>query len=267
MLRLPVELEPVVDSYGQGGTLLFLFDHDSALAPVLAESGMLERRLRKLLGSLSTQERMAVGVIGDGSLGRLKESLGLHRAYYSGSGGLEFDLQGVPVRHPQAEHFFDKLEVLASGVEREIAEVRGAWVEKNPLGFSVRCRVPTPEMMARLRECTKRELANFDGDVRIQEGLHGIEVVPRTDWTKARAIETVAAASGNRNGKLLFAGDGEKEAESFETAKRLGGMTIAIGGSDPPPKHVDLLLPDAVCLLRLLEEVFSVLARERDLTL
>jgi trehalose-phosphatase len=266
MMQLPVELAPLLDLHSQGGSLLFIFDYDRTLAPLLEESGRstLEKRTRSVLCSLASHERMAVGVIGNGKLKNLKENIRLHHVYYCGSGGLEFDLQGTPLYHPQAEYLFDKFEVLASGVEREIKDIHGAWIEKNLIGFTVRCRTETPEIMSRLRECTYRGLAAFRDEVRLNEEPHAIEVIPRTDWTKGHAIRTIVEASGNRNGKLLYAGEGVKDSEAFEIAKRQGGITISVGSKGT--RDIDLLLPDAPCMMRLLEEVLVVLCRERDLT-
>jgi trehalose 6-phosphate phosphatase len=264
-MDLPEELSQVLSVHAGGGRLVLLFDYDGTLAPFVdrPELASLPPRMHALLGSLVTLPRLVVGVLSGRELGDLKAKVALPKVYLCGSAGMELDLQGVYLKHPQGEFLFDEVAVLCSRAEREIKDLHRAWVEKKLFGFTVHYRLAAPEVARSVRERTARVLADFSQDLRVTEGALAIEVTPRTDWTKGTGVRRIVEHSGSGPMGLLYAGDGANDDDAFRTVKDLGGITVGVGPS--PPRGADIRVTDTDELLHLLEGILASFSKERSI--
>jgi trehalose-phosphatase len=264
-LEVPAEILPLLDQHGCGAKLLLLFDYEWTLAPFMDQQEVLilPHRTRTILGCLAKSPHTAVGVISNRNITSLKEALHHPELYYCASGGLEFDLSGMALKNPQAERVSAKFAVLASRVEQELKDIGGAYVEKHFLGFTVHCRMADMDLISEMRELTVKGLDGFLQEVFIRQGSQGIEVEPRMEWAKSGAIKAIAEASGTRPSEVLFFSDAATGGEALRAAREFGGFAISVGASGPGMK--DLHLPSPASMMRLLEEIFVPLCRERSL--
>src|SRR5262245_60046481 len=101
---LPEARDQLVTAYRAGQPLALLFDYDGTLTPIVdrPELAKLSRQTRLLLASLVRRPHVFVGVLSGRRLNDLKARVGVKRAYYAGTGGLELELGKGLIVHPQA---------------------------------------------------------------------------------------------------------------------------------------------------------------------
>jgi len=259
----PEELRRVLDQHRSGGRLVFVFDYDCALASLLErpDLALLSQRTRTLLGSLAVQPRSTVALLSSRPLMDLMAMVRLPGLCYCGSGGLEFDLRGASLVHPDSETFLVDMTLLAAQVDREIGEVPGAWVERRALGFTVHHCWTAPGVVESVRERSARVLADHLHTLRVTEGATSIEVGPRTDWTRGAAVKRIAASSNRGPMGLFYAGSGGDDDDALAMTKALGGIAVAVG--EGAPEGADLVLEDTTELLSLLQGVLVSLCRDK----
>lgn len=95
-------LERLVAAYRCGQSVVVLFDNDGTLAPITSHSSLavLTPELRDFLICLAAIPRVAIGVVTGRALAELTRFVGIPGPCYAGSGGMQLDLCGQSLRHP-----------------------------------------------------------------------------------------------------------------------------------------------------------------------
>src|SRR5262245_34710076 len=88
-----------------GSRLVLLFDYDGTLTPIVEHpsGAVLESNVRRLLRELAALKGVSVGVMSGRGLADLRHLVALPSLYYAGNSGLELDLRGGRVVHPEAD--------------------------------------------------------------------------------------------------------------------------------------------------------------------
>jgi len=94
----------VLDAYRRGASLALLFDYDGTLVPIAEHPrlAVLTSETRQRLDRLARTPSAFVGVLSGRRIDDLKHTVGVSGVCYVGTGGLELDLWGVPIMHPES---------------------------------------------------------------------------------------------------------------------------------------------------------------------
>ena len=241
-------LEALRVLYLDGGALALLFDYDGTLTPIVArpELAVLAPATRRLLARLAALPRVYVGVISGRNLDELKAIVDLPGLYYAGAAGMELDLAGRTIIHPRAPEIEADAAALMHALAPIEAEFPGAWIEDKRFACTVHYRDMADVLIDPLRDRVEELVRQSDADLRIVEGPRAWEISPRAGWHKGTAVTLILDRCDARSAMVLYAGDGGNDADAYEAAAALAGITIGVGPDAPPTARFRLPDPPAL---------------------
>lgn len=254
--------EPVSEAYGQGRSLLLLFDYDGTLTPIVRHPSLalLPPSTRDLLTAFAALPRVAVGVVSGRALDEVKRLVPLHGCYYAGSGGLEMDLLGECFRYPLGAAFEDTLSIIQENLNDLLHDHPGTWVEHKPLSLAIHFRELLPPAAVRFQTAVTERLAAVP-QVRFQVVSEAFEVTPAGGWDKGTAVEAILNRMRGLHAEPplpVFFGDSPNDAEAMTASRHADGFAIGVG-SDAPQVAMHWL-PDSVVLAGQLQILYRRLA-------
>jgi trehalose-phosphatase len=228
-------LDALLRAYGQGLQLLLLFDYDGTLTPLAAHPRLakLPRAMRNVLKRLADKPRVAVGILSGRALEDLKAMVGLEGLYYAGTVGMELDLRGHRVAHPQSEQMARLMARIAGLLNTVVQDYPGAWLENKELGLTVHYRQTNPGQRAELKSRTVEILKGDAGLLHLEEGPLAVEITPKHGWNKADAVQGILASLDAAKIFPLYVGDTANDLSALQAVRRRGGIGVWIG-SHPP---------------------------------
>jgi trehalose-phosphatase len=234
-------------AYRGGARLVLLFDYDGTLAPIVPHPRLarLALEMERVLEALSRQPRLFVGIVSGRMIDDLKAMVGLPGLYYCGTNGLELDLHGERIVHPQAGKKSGVINDLALRLEAALAEYSGAWVEKKRFGLTVHYRAVARHLIEDLRLRTEQVLRPFGSHMDVLDGPMAVEVTLALGWTKGSAVGMIVEDAG-QDVFPLYAGDEDNDGPAFEAVTALGGIAVGVGPRAPATVHDRLPGPAAL---------------------
>lgn len=228
-------LEALRVLYLDGGSLALLFDYDGTLTPIVGrpELALLAPETRELLARLAALPRVHVGVVSGRSLDELKSLVDLPGLYYAGAAGMELELAGRRILHPRAEYIETATADFIESLKRVEAECPGAWVEDKRFACTVHYREAAEDEIDRLIGRIEELVRLAEDDLRIVEGPMAREISFQTGWHKGTAVRMILDHFDAHRAMLLYAGDGGNDADAYEAAAALAGITIGVGPHTP----------------------------------
>lgn len=237
---LPHALERVsgwVGAWERAGRLVLLLDFDGTLAPIVdrPELARLPERTRRVLEELLARPDVDAAVVSGRGMADARERAGLHGLPYAGNHGMEIEGPGVRRVHPEAAAARPALEAVRVRLAGELAEVDGAIVEDKGLTLSIHYRLVARARVQAVREAVHAAAGSAGDALRVTEGKEVLEVRPRVEWDKGRAVEFLLDHFAPAPGvPVLYIGDDTTDEDAFAALRRRGegeGIVIA----DPPP--------------------------------
>jgi trehalose 6-phosphate phosphatase len=258
--RIPHATERVphwIEARRRTGRLVLLLDFDGTLAPIAARPELarpLPAPLRAI-DRLRGRRGVDLGVVSGRALGDVRDLVGIRGIIYAGNHGMEIDGPGFRMLHPDAEAARPTLERAAHMLERGLQDIAGAWVEDKGLTLSVHYRQVRAAEHARVRAAVKEAVGGLI-TLWPTEGKMVIEIRPRVDWHKGRAVEFLLDRLRPPDGApVLYVGDDLTDEDAFAAVRDWSG------GSGDGVLVADTPLPTAAtCTVRDPKEVAELLA-------
>lgn len=155
----------------------------------------------------------------------------------AGNHGLEIRLGGLPYIHPEAFLAQPALCQATHALARRLAEVPGCLVEHKGLTASIHYRQVPPSEKENVRGLVARTLGEepWREHLLLREGKQVLEVRPRVDWDKGRAVLWVMERERGPDweGRYLpvYLGDDDTDEDAFRDL-RDKGLTVRVGRGD-----------------------------------
>ncbi len=219
--------------------VLILSDYDGTLAPIAGrpDLAVLPPGTREALIAVHRSDRFTLGIVSGRGLADVREMVGIPGLVYAGNHGLEIEGPGETFIHPEAEELRPHLDLVLRDLVERLSGLQGVYVEGKGLTLSVHYRLTPedmrPEVMAGFDEVMGRAVG--EDVVRITKGKEILEVRPRVDWHKGRAIARIAQLFPP--GTLtIYMGDDLTDEDGFEAVHELNGMSVFVGPARQPTK-------------------------------
>ncbi len=210
--------------------LLVGCDFDGTLAPFTPKphQAKLPKEIRKLLERLARQKEIQVAVISGRQLKDVEKKVGLDRVIYCGNHGLEIKIKKQVWIHSQAAESAEVIQALSKRIKRGLHKFSGAELENKHLSLSLHYRrVRKKSDVKNLEIFLKKEMAPYNGRLRIVHGKKLFDVRPQIDWDKGDAILHLIKQLG-ASWKACFIGDDTTDEEAFSTLDRKA-LSIRVG--------------------------------------
>ncbi|HEY3933099.1 MAG TPA: trehalose-phosphatase [Gemmatimonadales bacterium] len=247
-----------------GGTVVILLDYDGTLTPIVADPrlAVLDPGRRELLAALAAIPRVAVGVISGRTLVQLQDFVRVPGLYYVGTGGMEIDLLGRRVHHPDEAACAELIATVSRHLQPLHDQWIGSWVERKPVGITIHYRGVADDSRARFLAAVDTTLAPWLPQLSLLGGPMALEVLPRLGWNKGNAVEIILDHIGASMTIPIYVGDEANDGHAFAAVVAAGGLAVGVGAQAPGAASYWLADPEA--LRDLLGELRSALAADRS---
>lgn len=244
-LQQPVALADRFDTLSPrvaGASHIGLFlDFDGTISQIVPvpQDAELDSEIGATLRALSERPDFSVSIVSGRAIADVRERVRLKKAIYAGNHGLEIEADDVRFRDPEAEALRRELRCLLLQLKLALCETEGLELEDKGLTLSVHFRRVAEELQDWVRSvaCSTVGRSRSFG---CREGKMVIEVFPRVDWNKGRAVKWVAREVLPSSPLLIYIGDDVSDEDAFAAIRE--GITIKVGGlSDTAAQYV---LPD-----------------------
>ena len=229
------EVQTAVAGRPADSAFILLLDFDGTLAefnPDPAAPQLTPERW-DVIERISRQSNVAVGIVSGRRLDDLRRRTRLpDHVYHAGLHGLEVEIDGRRVDHPDLHSAADRLDGLAHTLGRIVGECPGAFIEDKVASVAVHVRGVAPErreaVFARADILAVPWIA--EGRVRRLEGDAVVEYLPNISGHKGDATRWIAADVESRLGRpawVAYVGDDITDEDAFRAIS--GGISVLVG--------------------------------------
>jgi trehalose 6-phosphate phosphatase len=224
------------DAWRASGRLVLLLDFDGTLAPIVdrPELAAMPERTRRALDRLMAMEGVTVAVVSGRGLADVRERAAIPHIAYAGNHGMEIEGAGLHRIHPEAAAARPQLQEVAARIEADLEGIDGAFLEDKGLTLSIHYRM-APDHAEEVREIVL-EAADGRPDLRVTEGKMVLEVRPRVEWDKGRAVRfLLEQMRPPADAPILYLGDDRTDEDAFRALQGWSPAAEGVLVADPPP--------------------------------
>ena len=210
----------------------FLFlDYDGTLTPIVSrpEDAALPISTKNSIKKLRFNPRFKIAIISGRSLKDAKNMVRIKDIIYAGNHGLEIEYEKGKVLRPKIARgsgvFLKKIKI---ALNRELHNIKGARVEDKGFTLSMHFRMVSLNQRSRVKKVFARIVRPYlmSNKVKVSSGKMVLEVRPRVDWHKAKALLWLLRK--NRGCFPIYIGDDVTDMDAFRAIKDIG-MSIFVG--------------------------------------
>lgn len=217
-------------------TWLLAFDRDGTLAPLSSrpEEACVSARAKELLSELSRLPDTLVAIVSARACRHLIADFENPRMTYCGNYGLEMVLAGGrELLHPVASRSAPSIALLRSRLEELFREIPGLLVDDHGLSLCLHYHQVEPSRRQRLGVLLNEFLVDVPG-LKLHALPTSYEVLPNTDWDKARAFDLLAQQLqlDPADTSYFYAGDSDADEPAFRWVNAREGLTIRVGATE-----------------------------------
>ena len=228
-----------VEAWERAGRLILLLDFDGTLAPIVARPELAEipARTRTALEALHERPDVEMAVISGRGLADVRDRAAIEGIAYAGNHGMEIEGPGIARVHPEAQAARPALEKAAAELSALLEQFEGAWIEDKGLTLSVHYRALPDDQSHELRNRIVAQVGPVP-NLHLTHGKKVLEVRPRIDWHKGRAVsfllDHLQPAAG---APVLYFGDDTTDEDAFQVLQtwREGGGEGVLVAEQPRP--------------------------------
>lgn len=238
---LPHALENVdrwIQQWRAARRLVLLLDFDGTLAPIVArpELAAIPPQTRVPLERLVHCAAVDAAVVSGRGMADARGRAQIPEIAYAGNHGMEIEGPDLRRVHEEAQAARPELQAVMERLRDRLSLVEGALVEDKGLTLTVHFRQVERARVPEVRAAVDDAVAASIG-LRTTEGKEVLEIRPRVDWHKGKAVEFLLANLKPAAGvPVLYLGDDTTDEDAFRALADLGReMAEGVVVADPPP--------------------------------
>lgn len=240
--------------------LVVFLDYDGTLTPIVARPDMavLSEPMRASVERLAG--RCPLAIVSGRDRADVARLVGLEGLIYAGSHG--FDIagpNGLRQEHPRASEFLPALDAAEIRLAKATGGIDGALIERKKFAIAVHYRQVTGDRIAEVEDAVAA-VAVEAPDLRQTTGKMILELRPRVDWDKGRAVLWLLDALGLDGDDVLpvYVGDDDTDEDAFAA---LAGCGLGILVTDAErPTAAEYILRDTDEVGRFLDTLAAMLS-------
>lgn len=232
----------------KGRRVAVFLDYDGTLTPIVErpELAVMPEQMRATVAELA--KRCPVAIISGRDREALQRLVKLPSLTYVGNHG--FDIIGAGgerIRHAEAAKYLPVVRAAQGELEESLSAINGAIVEGKFCSVAVHYRLVEEEQVISVWEAVDA-VASRHGELRIMAGKKVVELLPRMDWDKGKALTWLLDALHLEDPNVvpLYLGDDRTDEDAFSALRHMG-LGIVVGhGMRPTIAHYRLAGPNEV---------------------
>lgn len=244
--------EAVAFSHDLGRPLALFFDYDGTLSPIVAHPSLaiFPEPFRRLFHQFQQLDTVELGFASGRALADLQKMVNVKPAYYSGSGGLEIDLQDRILQHESITLLKPTLERIQHQLQPILERNPYTWIETKPGALTIHYRGLPPLTALCFRQDVERVLAQ-QTQIRWRVVSEAVEISPMQGWHKGDAVELILQHIQERHPAdwlPIYFGNASNDEEGMQAVLDKGGITVGIGPESPDNSQYRLPNPETLKL-------------------
>jgi trehalose 6-phosphate phosphatase len=224
------------DGWRSTGKLVLLLDFDGTLAPIVdrPEMAAMPERTRRALERVMAMDGVTVAVVSGRGLADVRGRAAIPGIAYAGNHGMEIEGTGLHRIHPEAAAARPELEATLARIMADLEGIDGAFVEDKGLTLSIHYRL-APDRAEEVREIVLEAVGGRPG-LRVTEGKMVLEVRPRVEWDKGRAVLfLLEQMRPPADAPVLYLGDDRTDEDAFRALRGWGPGAEGVLIAEAPP--------------------------------
>lgn len=215
---------------GRGRQLVVFLDYDGTIAPITPtpDSALITPEMHRAMLRLAA--KCTVGVISGRDLPDVRQRVNIDSIVYAGSHGFEIGgPKGLHVEQPIGIQCLPTLDLTHQEISRQLAEVKGAIVERKRFVITVHYRL-VAEQEVTLVEAAVDQAIHRHPQLRKTAGKKMFELLPNADWNKGKAILSLLDILKMNGPEVLpiYLGDDTTDEDAFRALQGIG-LGIFVG--------------------------------------
>jgi len=238
---------PEVQARLAEATLVALFlDFDGTLTPIVPDPAapVLDNGTRETLDKLAQSERVILSFVSGRSIQDLHSRIQVKGAIFAGNHGLEICGRQITFLEPTAAASQDALRELCARLSEDLRPIKGVLVEFKGLTASVHYRSVEEPAIPLVKAAVRTAIVPFEKSFRLTEGKKVMEVLPRTDWNKGKAVQWINEQLGKEGQLSICFGDDRTDEDAFRVLPE--GITVRVGDYSHTSAHYHVSGPPGV---------------------
>ncbi|MBI2869612.1 MAG: trehalose-phosphatase [Chloroflexi bacterium] len=229
--------EPFAARAAAADHILLLSDYDGTLTRIVGrpEQAFMPDDVRALLTEIARKPSFSVGIISGRALNDVRNLAGIEGIYYAGNHGLEIDGPGFKFTNPAAPASRTHLTELKLRLGSLLGGIEGVLIEDKGLSLSVHYRLVPEAERGRVEGLFRQAIEPLllKSRIRTTAGKMVWDILPRIDWHKGRAVQTIAGAIRTRfrakDLLIVYLGDDVTDEDAFKVLRQPEGWGIFVG--------------------------------------
>jgi len=231
-MKNALEAWPEIVRKAAGRDIFLFLDFDGTLAPIVGtpDKAALPQETRTILARFGDAPNSRLAIISGRSIEDLRQRVGLDKAIYAGSHGLEVRGPGVEHSVPLMPRLSSIMEQIKQDLKSLLSGIAGVVLEDKGLCVGVHYRLVKREDMRSFMKGLHTAVDSFlvRGKVKIKSGKKVFEIMPPSGWDKGKVVLWLLEQSrgDSKSGMLpLYIGDDATDEDAFEA---LGGKGVCV---------------------------------------
>ncbi|KAM6600242.1 trehalose-phosphate phosphatase A isoform X1 [Cannabis sativa] len=242
-------------SKAKGKVIVVFLDYDGTLSPIVKEpdQAFMSEAMRSAVHEVSLC--FPTAIVSGRRRDKVFEFVQLENVYYAGSHGMDIstpsaskmcsdhkcqtrttDEKGNEVVHFRpAQEFLPKIEEILKALKDKTKGIKGAIVEDNKFCISVHFRQVINDEDVRILKKRVEKLIEGYPKFRISSGKKVMEIRPRIDWDKGRALQyllgTLDLGTSDNNVLPMYIGDDKTDEDAFRAIQVGQGFPIVVSST------------------------------------
>ncbi len=224
-------MRPFLDAALEAEKPALFLDFDGTLVSIAPRP----ESVRMTAGRRESLRRLAalipVAIVSGRTLIELDRLLGAHGLILAGNHGLEIRTRSGLWIHPRAAKTRPCLKRVLARAAPALAAIPGAFIEDKGLTVSLHFRLARPGSGGRIAGLAAAAVAGLERRLEIRTGKKVVEIRPRVDWDKGRAVRRIQGDLEDGS-TPIYIGDDRTDEDAFR-ALAGRGLTARVGGRGP----------------------------------
>jgi len=244
-----------------------LLDYDGTLTPIVSrpELALCPPEVKALLEKLRDLPNVYLAITSGRGLEDIRKIIGIPQITYVGNHGLSIqNPAGIHKKRlsPKRQKEFGKI---SQELKESLAKIPGILFEDKGLILAVHYRNSRKEDIARIREVLWDRLKEWNGSWETIQGKMVIEVRPKIDFHKGRAVTEILKMFSPKGLLPFYLGDDQTDEDAFRVIKGVG-ITVYVGPGKTISEAEYYLRThlEVVAFLRRCEEMFRLKSKTRE---
>ncbi len=205
---------------------------------------ILPTHTRQILAELAANDRVTIAIVSGRALRDVKGRIGMPELIYAGNHGLEIEGRGLAFEHPGASVLKMAIREITERLAVHTATIEGIEIEAKGLTSSIHFRRANRAAQIHLESIVSDLIAPDDRTIAVRRGKMVVEICPRVDWHKGKAISWIRNQLDQPSALPIVIGDDLTDENAFDAFN--DAVTIRVGDERPTGARYRLGGPEEV---------------------